>query len=99
MQNKINKLRTFLAVLLLVFSIFSVAYIALEKNHHCEGDDCPVCLVISIAEQNIKLLSFGAIFKASCNYFCIFKKSIFASVKNTYLKSNTLVSQKIRLND
>lgn len=100
MQNrKLNKIRTVLAVLLMAFSIFSVAYISLEKNHDCSGDDCPICYVINVAEQNLKLLSFAAFFSVIIRHFSTYKKSILKFTRYTYLKSYTLISQKIRLND
>lgn len=100
MQNrKINKLRTVLAVILLVFSIFSVAAISLEKNHQCSGENCPVCFVIAVAEQNLKLLSLIAVFTVIKISDFSFRKSVLILSKKFLIKSNTLISQKIRIND
>lgn len=100
MQNKkLNKVRIALAVLLLVFSIFSVINIALERNHECSGENCPICFVISTAEQNLKLLSLIAVFAATSPLFIALNKSVLISSKIPLIKSNTLISQKIRIND
>lgn len=100
MQNKkLNKVRIALAVLLLVFSIFSVINIALERNHECSGENCPICFVISTAEQNLKLLSLTAVFAATSSLFIASNKSVLISSKIPLIKSNTLISQKIRIND
>ena len=100
MQNKkLNKVRIALAVLLLVFSIFSVINIGLERNHECSGENCPICFVISTVEQNLKLLSLIAVFAATSHLFIALNKSVLISSKITLIKSNTLISQKIRIND
>ncbi|MCI6365481.1 MAG: hypothetical protein MR911_03185 [Spirochaetia bacterium] len=100
MQNKkLNKIQIALAVLLLVFSIFSVINIALERNHECSGENCPICFVISTAEQNLKLLSLTAVFAATSSLFIASNKSVLISSKIPLIKSNTLISQKIRIND
>ena len=100
MQNKkLNKVRIALAVLLLVFSIFSVINIALERNHECSGENCPICFVISTVEQNLKLLSLIAVFAATSPLFIALNKSVLISSKIPLIKSNTLISQKIRIND
>ena len=100
MQNKkLNKVQIALAVLLLVFSIFSVINIALERKHECSGENCPICFVISTAEQNLKLLSLTAVFAATSHLFIALNKSVLISSKIPLIKSNTLISQKIRIND
>lgn len=100
MQNRrLNRLRTVLAVLFMAFTIFSVAYISLEKNHDCSGNDCAICFVMDVAEQNLKLLSFAVAIAAFARQFFNFKKQTFSFAKNTYFKSISLISQKIRLND
>lgn len=100
MQNKkLNKVQIALAVLLLVFSIFSVINIALERNHECSGENCPICFVISTVEQNLKLLSLTAVFAATSPLFIALNKSVLISSKIPLIKSNTLISQKIRIND
>lgn len=91
--------RILISTFLLVFTLYSLFYIAHEAHHECSGEDCPICYVIFTAKQNIKLLAFGLAAIAASR-----------SIKNlplqnivVYSKSvpnpNTLVIQKIRLND
>lgn len=98
-KSKLNFFKTVLAVLLLTFSIFSVAVIALKNNHECSEDNCPICFVINVAEQNLKLLSLTGLSVAVLRHFNVFRAPFFNSQKITYLKSNTLIAQKVRLND
>lgn len=98
-STKANRLRTVLAVLLLTFSIFSVAYIALEKNHKCSGTDCSICFVINIAEQNLKLLSLFVASVIICSHQIKNSKTLSDFTNKFYFTYNTLVSQKIRLNN
>ena len=38
-------------VLMLVFVLFSVFFIAHEAHHDCTGEDCPVCAAIRLCER------------------------------------------------
>lgn len=98
-RSFLNKIRTVLAVILLAFSIFSIAAITLEKYHECSGEDCPVCFVIAVAEQNLKLLSLIVVFAVTRVSLFAFKKSLIITLRTSSLESNTLISQKIRIND
>ncbi|MBQ0052064.1 MAG: hypothetical protein KBT11_08390 [Treponema sp.] len=100
MQNtRLNRLRTALAVLLLAFSIFSVATVTLEKNHECSGEDCSICFVITVAKQSLNLLSLIAVFVVARACFIASKKTNSILFKSSLIKSNTLISQKTRIND
>jgi len=39
---------------LLSVILLSVCFIAMEAVHDCSGEDCPVCLLIALCEQNIQ---------------------------------------------
>ena len=99
MQNKkLNKIKTVLAVLLLIFTIFSLSYILAESNHHCCHDDCPICFVLHVVKTNIEIL----LFTLSGLEICIFHQNLKKKTQH-FAKShkilNTLILQKIRLND
>ena len=97
-ERKLNKRALFLAAALVAIALFSILFSAAERFHECHGDDCAVCLLLQIAEQNIKLLSL-ALFIAVAVGGARFKKIQDASILcGPALKSKTLVSQKIRLN-
>lgn len=46
----------FLAVLIFGF-LSSVTFIALEANHECSDDDCPVCLQLCVCMNTLKALT------------------------------------------
>ena len=48
-----------LCVLLLAVMTVSSAFILLEHDHDCSGDDCPVCLAIHQAKKNMTCLGYG----------------------------------------
>ena len=94
-----NVLRTTFAVLLLALTIFSVTFTACEKFHHCSGQDCPVCFVLQISTQNLRLLGLALSFFAAAKTFTPFFKAIVLSVKKTDLKTFTLLDWKTKLNN
>ena len=97
-ERKLNKAALFLAAALLALTVFSISFSAAERFHECHGDDCPICQLLQITEQNIKLLSLALVFAVAVGG-ARFKKIEDASILcGPVLKSNTLVSQKIRLN-
>lgn len=100
MQNeKLSRCRTVLSVLFLVFTIYSLFYIGHEARHECSGEDCPVCYVIQVAEQNLKLLGVALAVVVVSSFFkkCDSKK--INAFPESVLNPSTLISQKIRLND
>ncbi len=98
-KQRINMVRTLLAVLVLLFTFFSVFFTAHEHFHECSGEDCPICHVIQISEQNIKLFSFiVSVIAISKKINFVERQVISVACKPAFL-SATLVSQKIRLND
>lgn len=98
-DSKFNRLRAVFAALFIAFTVFSVFFVAAEAGHDCSGDDCPICFVIQVAEQNVKLLSL-----ALCAAGVSLARHCFASkipFKNSYQTSfnNSLISLKTRLNN
>ncbi|MDD6022389.1 MAG: hypothetical protein ACI4GA_06385 [Acutalibacteraceae bacterium] len=41
--------------------LFSTAFIIAESGHNCVGESCRICYQISVCENTLKQLSFGAI--------------------------------------
>ena len=58
---KRNKVATILAVLLIVFFVVSIFFIAHESDHECIGEDCPICEQIVICEKTIEEFGTGLI--------------------------------------
>ena len=97
-QEKIKKSALLIAAALLALTVFSIFFSASERFHECHGDDCPICLLLQIAEQNIKLLSLALFFAVAVGGDILKKIQDSSIVCGPHLKSKTLVSQKIRLN-
>ncbi len=99
MQNsRLNKLRTVLYVLILVFTVFSAVFASFEASHECAEENCPICFLIYVVKTNLEILVLIiAAFKI--NYpFNKSEKFTFSSIKYAF-NSNTLFSLKTRLND
>ncbi len=85
------------AALLLVFFLAG-AFIALESDHECEGENCPVCecleqcgitlrqLGMSLAKPGVSLFTFFFLITGTLRYIIVVCRQ-------------TLVSNKVRLND
>ncbi|MBQ2081400.1 MAG: hypothetical protein II461_06525, partial [Treponema sp.] len=92
-------IRNLLSVLLIIFTVSTLFYTADEMHHECSGDDCHICQVIQISVQSLKLLTFAlatVFVSQSFKNVKTYKDSI---IVKSVLKPNTLISQKIRLND
>ena len=85
-------------ILFLFVTFASLLYIAKEENHHCTGEDCPICVNIHQAEQILKNLGNGVIMIVIANsmpiWFVLLAVGQFLLIFDT-----SLISQKVRLND
>lgn len=97
-EQKIKTRALLIAAGLLALTFFSIFFSAAERFHECHGDDCAVCLLLQIAEQNIKLLSLALFFAVAVSGDRFKKIQDASIICGPLLKSKTLVSQKIRLN-
>lgn len=84
--------------LLFVFmTIFSLFYVASEENHHCTGEDCPICICIHQAEQLLHGNGGAAQKEILVVLFVIsFAAAALVSCMNT--EDTTPVGQKVRMN-
>ena len=99
LDSKFNRLRAVFAALFIAFTVFSVFFAAAEAGHDCSGDDCPICFVIHVAEQNVKLLSLALCTAGvSLARHCIASKIPFKNSYQTFF-NNSLISLKTRLNN
>ena len=53
-KKKITIILTFLFIFVLLFSHI---FVIVEANHDCSGEDCPICKIIAIVSDTIKVLS------------------------------------------
>ena len=97
MNTKTKKAFSIAVCILFLFVTFaSIFYIVKEQNHHCTGEDCPICANIHQAEQTLRNVGNGTI--AAINPMPIF--FVLLIIGQFLLVSDTsLVSQKVRLND
>ncbi|MCR5288973.1 MAG: hypothetical protein K6E51_03150 [Treponema sp.] len=98
-RTKVIHLHIFFSILLLLFTLSSIYYKVHESYHECSGEDCPICYVIAISERNIQLLSFAFSFIILVSFFLSSNKIQTKQLGIAVFKAQTLVSQKIRLND
>ena len=96
---KVRKIRNLLSVLLIIFTVSTLFYTADEMHHECSGDDCHICQVIQISVQSLKLLTFALATVFIAQNFKNVKTYKDSIIVKSVFKPNTLISQKIRLND
>lgn len=98
-RAKLDKLRVVFVAIFILFTIFSITFATFENHHECSVEDCPICFVIEVAESNLKLLHFALAVFIFSQFAKFTSKKIQFSLKKSVFKSNTLISQKIRIND
>ena len=83
----------------LLFVIFaSLFFVVEEADHHCTGEDCPICANIHQAEQTLRNSANCTISSTSVNAVPVL--CVVMTVCQYFLATGTsLVSQKVRLNN
>lgn len=87
-----------IGMMMLVIVMFSAFFIAAEKGHHCCGEDCPVCVTIQLCENMLRTLGDGTIRQFSALVPVLFLLLV-AAIYVSEVSEDTLVSQKVRLNN
>ncbi len=97
-RRKIFVISTVLCALLVVSAFASAAFIAMETEHDCEGEECHVCEYIELCEAILQqvgtalpVVTISLVFSVSSIFLHLPDVDVFC------LK--TPVSQKIRLNN
>lgn len=99
MNTKRKKAFSVAVCILFLFVTFaSLFYIVKEENHHCTGEDCPICANIHQAEQTLRNLGNGTITIATVNPMPILFALLIVG-QFLFVFDTSLVSQKVRLND
>lgn len=88
----ILKLLALTAALLLVFSAPLAGYE--KEHHHCEGEHCPVCMMIQLIEENHQF-DCPAIYQQAV--FISFSVSSILLISKSYFKALTLINLKEKL--
>lgn len=98
-QNKLlSGISLFLCAMLLFGMLFSSFFIASEYNHHCQGDECPICQTVAICESFLDNTTAGLSISAMAVLAVLFAVYQYL-LNNNHLVIPTLVSQKVRLNN
>lgn len=84
----------FAGLMLLLAMTLSVFYIAAEAGHHCEDDDCPICMCIQLCRSIIQNgVSYSTL---ECSPFLLILSVILFIA---YFTIDTPVSKRIRMNN
>ena len=95
-MNFFKRIVASLAGLMLILAMtFSVFYIAVESGHHCEDDDCPICMCIQLCRSIIQSGRSGSTGLEWSPFLLILTVIIFIA----YFTIDTPVSKRIRLNN
>ena len=95
---KIKLAGVLVAVLMLAALLFSAYFIARHADHHCTGEDCPVCIIMHQCESILR--GFGRIGAGSGLLLCLLPILTRVSVMTAGCRrEDTPVSIKVRLND
>ncbi len=96
MKKRNRIIALLLAVIVLFVMAFSLAVVAAEADHECCGEDCPICEIIAICENNIKGLSLILVFVSLMVALALLGAFIRETRKFRY-QSQTPVSLKVKL--
>ena len=88
----------FISLVMLAIVLFSAFYIAAESGHHCEHEDCPICICLRQCENALNQLGTGIV--AHCLLVIpMILALVMVIVFMVDVPEETLVSRKIRLDD
>ncbi len=96
MKKRNRIIALLLAVIFLFIMAFSLVIVAAEADHECCGEDCPICEIIAICENNIKGLSLILVFVSLMVALALLGAFIRETRKLRY-QSQTPVSLKVKL--
>lgn len=98
-RKQITKIITILFVMVfIVTTMIFACYVSKEINHHCLEDECPTCICIHNAEQNlINIYCLSGLQSAAMWLCCIVVITLLKQISG-FIK-HTLVDEKIRMNN
>ncbi len=87
-----------MGVMMLFVVLFSSYYLAEEADHHCYGEDCPICACMEQCENTLHQMGDGLIILiAAVLPALVFFFTVLPAVCE--LCRETPISQKVRLNN
>lgn len=64
MNKQKRAIALLLAAAVLLVTAFSLTVLVVEANHDCAGEDCAVCRLMDLCENNLRLLSAAMVLLA-----------------------------------
>ncbi len=98
-DSKIKIVSGIIAMMMLLYIVFSTFFISLEANHKCEDEEnCPICVCMQICQNTLHQISdFTAV--AVVSFVPVLLCVGVSFVISDNLVKETPVSYKIRMND
>ena len=96
--NRIRITALIMAVMMLLFVLFSSFFIDIHTDHDCTGEDCPICACIQQCENTIRGIGSGII-SVSAVILPVFILLLLTSFGMPSFQWDTPVSIKVRLNN
>ena len=98
-DSKIKIVSGIIAMMMLLYIVFSTFFISLEANHKCEDEEnCPICVCMQICQNTLHQISDFAVVAVFAFVPVLLCLGVFVSVSYN-LKKETPVTNKIRLNN
>ncbi len=96
MKKRNRIIALLLAVIVLFIMAFSLAVVAAEADHECCGEDCPICELIAVCENNFRGMSLILVFVSLLVALALMRT--FLRDTHAFLcQSQTPVSLKVKL--
>ena len=95
-KNRLVALVLSLTVLLVILS--SVFFIAIEADHDCIGDDCPICYQIGVCENTLKSIGQAVIVVVIAAFIGLFSSAMPSFIKKMAFNTS-LVTLRVKLSN
>ena len=97
-MKKAKRAAVITAVVLIIAMLFSVLFIAHETWHECSGEDCRVCMKISVCENALKNITGAVTAAAALAAVCfVFVRTLVPT--HSFYTVSSPVTLKVKLSD
>ena len=91
-----NRILAWVAVLATVLCVLlSVLFIRENLNHHCDGEDCPICQLMLQCEKQLDSMDCVVVVAAVSVFYALIQQVVDAT--DACVWANSLISRKVRL--
>ena len=102
-MNKTSNFKKFIAIITLIAMVsvlfMSTKIVICNAKHHCnDSHNCPICQMVEMAESSIRIIGSGII-TSVCLVLIATKMILSNAPKTAFVINNSLIAQKVRLND